>query len=156
MRPSIIKSSRAAKTWRVDKGTAMPFANGGSACAIITVHTAISGQSWHPLLFCCSEQQFMPSAMAVGQQGISPDMTDIFIAEPAAAGVASGAATSPAITITASKRPMSRHKFITYHHTRRGTWEGRSLHKFANKVSKTLQKQLVNFGTALLSAISNA
>ena len=139
MRPSVIKSSRAAKTWRIDKGTAMPFADGGSVCAIVSVHIAVSGQSWHPSLFCCSEQQFMPSAMATGQHGMSPDPAGMFMAAGngfAAAGVASGTATSPAIEMTASKRPMSRHRFIAYHHTRQGTWEGGSLHKFANRVSK--------------------
>jgi hypothetical protein len=46
----------------------------------------------------------------------------------AAAGDTSGAATSPAITKTASKRPMSRRKFMSQHHTAGATWEGRSFH----------------------------
>jgi hypothetical protein len=129
-------------TWRVDNGAARPLAKGGSACAMVSVHIAINGQSWQSLLFCFSEQQFMPSAKTVGQQGISPDIAGISMAAAAASrfaapGVANGAATSPAIAMTASKRPMSRHKFIVYHYIRWRTWEGGLLHMSANEVSKT-------------------
>jgi hypothetical protein len=48
--------------------------------------------------------------------------------------VTNGAATSAATAMTASKRPMSRYKFIAYHHIKWGTWKGGSLHKFANEV----------------------
>src|SRR5882762_316855 len=84
------------------------------------MHIATSGQSGQLLFFCPS-----------GQHGMSPDMADISLISPtgsgfAAAGVTSGAATSPTITKTASRRPMSRRRFMVHHHTRRGTWEGGS------------------------------
>jgi hypothetical protein len=78
------------------------------------MHIATSGQSWQPLFFCPS-----------GQQGMSPDMADMSLISAAAsrfaaAGVTSGAATSPTMTNIASKRPMSRRTFMTYHHIGRG------------------------------------
>src|SRR5260370_17719097 len=84
------------------------------------MHIATSGQSGQLLFFCPS-----------GQHGVSPDIADISLISPtgsgfAGAGVTNGAATSPAITKTASRRPMSRRRFIDYHPTGRGTWEGRS------------------------------
>ncbi len=64
MRLSAIKSSRATNKLRLDSsGAGMPFAEGGSACAMVSVQIAITGQSWQSLLFGCSEQQFMPSFM---------------------------------------------------------------------------------------------
>lgn len=78
-------------------------------------HIATIGQSWQVLLFCVS-----------GQHGMSPDI-DIMSLIPlpdspiAAAGEASGAATSPAIIKIASKRPMRQRTFITYHPIGRGT-----------------------------------
>ena len=93
---------------------------GGSTWAIVNMHIATSGQSGQLLLFCPS-----------GQHGMSPDMADISLISPtgsglAAAGVTSGAATSPTITKTASRRPMSRRRFMAHHHTGGGTWEGSS------------------------------
>ncbi len=106
MSPSTIKSSRAEIRLRVGKGARIPLVNDGSACAIVSMHIATSGQSGQPLFFCPS-----------GQHGISPDMADISVISAteirfAAAGVTSGAATSPAITSIASKRPMSRRAFM--------------------------------------------
>ncbi|WP_157170045.1 hypothetical protein [Afipia clevelandensis] len=61
------------------------------------------------------------------------DMSPIFAAgiSLAAAGVASGEATSPMIAKTANKRLMNRHKFITQHPIGSWIWEGRSHHKSA-------------------------
>src|SRR6266478_3085103 len=92
------------------------------------MQVATSGQSWQFL-------SFSPS----GQHGMSAGIVDISLISPtggrlAAAGVTSGAATSPTITKTASRRQMSRRKFMAYHHTGRGTWEGRSFHMFARQL----------------------
>jgi hypothetical protein len=62
---------------------------------------------------------------------MSPYMAAISLISPtdsrfAAAGVTSGAATSPTIAKTASIRPVSRRRFMTQHHTRLGTLEGAS------------------------------
>jgi hypothetical protein len=64
---------------------------------------------------------------------MSPDMAAISLISPtsarfATAGVTSGAATSPTITKTASRQPMSRRRFMTDYHTGRGAWKGRSVH----------------------------
>src|SRR5258706_16379691 len=103
---------------------------------MVNMHIATSGQSGQ-LLF------FSPS----GQHGMSPDMADISLISPtgsgfAAAGVTSGAATSPTITRTASRRPMSRRRFMTYHHTGQGTWEGRSTSHVRQPTSKTEKAQI--------------
>src|SRR6266851_4247890 len=82
------------------------------------MHVATSGQSWQFLSFCPS-----------GQHGMSPAIAAISLISPtdshfAAAGVTSGAATSPTITKTARRRPVSRRRFMTQHHTRLGTLKG--------------------------------
>lgn len=119
MRPSAIKSSRAKDSLRVWKEIWIALVGDGSAWAIVSMHIATSGQSWQLLLF-------WPS----GQHGMSPDIAVISAAAGgfAAAGVTSGAATSPTITKTASKRPMSRRRFMAYHHTGLGAWEAPLLH----------------------------
>jgi hypothetical protein len=86
------------------------------------MHIATSGQSGQFLFFCPS-----------GQHGMSPDIAAMSLisltdSRFAAAGDTSGATTSPAITKTASKRPMSRRRFMSQHHTAGATWEGRSFH----------------------------
>jgi hypothetical protein len=125
IRPSAIKSTRENDGLWVWKVTCMAFVGTGSAGAIVIMHVATSGQSGQPLFFCPS-----------GQQGMSPDIADISLVSAtgsrfAAAGVTSGATTNPTITKTASRRPMSRRRFMSYHHTGWGTWEGCSLHMFA-------------------------
>src|SRR5579883_520152 len=71
---------------------------------------------------------------------MSPDIAVISVISAAAksfaaAGVTSGAKTSPTTSETASKRPKSRRISIAHHHMRSGTWEGLSLHMFARGVS---------------------
>ena len=117
MRPSAIKSSRAKDSLRIWKETWIPFVRDGSAWAMFSMHIATSGQSRQLLLF-------WPS----GQHGMSPDIAVISVISAAAgrfaaAGVTSGAATSPTITKTASKRPMSRRRSMAHHHTGLGAWE---------------------------------
>lgn len=129
MRPSAIKSSGGESGRLVWKETSTPSVGDGSACAMVSMHIAISGQSRQLLLF-------WPS----GQQGIASDIAAISVISAtarrfAAAGVTSGAATSPTITKTATRRPMSRRRFITRYPTGPGTWEGPSLHMFARGVS---------------------
>ena len=97
MRPSAIKSTRENDSLRVWKVTWIAFVQNGSAGAIVIMHIATSGQSGQLLFFC-----------PPGQHGMSPDMADISLISPtgsrfAAAGVTSGAVTSPTITRTASR-----------------------------------------------------
>src|SRR5258708_39530682 len=125
MRPSAIKSTNAKDSVRVRKETWITPVRDGLARAIASMHIATSGQSWQLLFFCPS-----------GQHGMSPDIAAISLISPtgrrfAAAGVTRGAATKPTITKTASKRPMRRRRFMTYHHTEWGTWEGCFLRMFA-------------------------
>ena len=106
MRPSANKSTRAKNSLWVWKETRIPFVGDGSAGAIVSMHIATSGQSWQLLFFCPS-----------GQHCMSPDIAAISLISPkasrlAADDVTSGAATSPAITKTASRRAMSRRRFI--------------------------------------------
>ena len=107
MRPSAIKSTRENDSLRVWKVTGIALVGNGSTGAIVIMHIATSGQSGQFLFFCPS-----------GQQGMSPDMLDISLISAtgsrfAAAGVTSGAATSPTMTKTASRRAISRRRFIT-------------------------------------------
>jgi hypothetical protein len=109
------------------------------------MHIATSGQSGQLLFFCPS-----------GQHGISPGMADISFISPtgsdfAAAGATSGAATSPTITKTARRRPMSRRRFMSHHHTGPGTCEGPPLHMFARLLiacAKALKTLLVSLAPA--------
>src|SRR6266850_1131884 len=140
MRPSAIKSTSAKDSVRVRKETWIALVGDELARAIVSMHIATSGQSWQLLFFCPS-----------GQHGMSPDIADISLISPtgsgfAAAGVTSGAATSPTITKTASRRPMSRRRFMTHHHTGQGTWEGRSLHMFATP--NTIRRKAVEISSS--------
>lgn len=121
MRPSAIESSRAKDSLRIWNEIWIPFVGDGSTWAMFSMHIATRGQSWQSL-------PFWPPA----QHGMSLDIAGISVISTtakrfAAAGVTSGAKTSPTITKTASKRPMSRRTSMAHHHMRLGTWEA-SLH----------------------------
>jgi hypothetical protein len=81
----------------------------------------------------------IPPAMDISSAvaDVSSAIADIDTPEgvPATAWRDSGASTSPAITEIASRRPMSRRRFITQHHTGSRRLEGASLHIFANEDS---------------------
>src|SRR5258708_26795426 len=98
---------------------------------MVSMHVATSGQSGQLLFFCPS-----------GQHGMSPDMADISLislkgSSFAAAGATSGAAASPTITKTASRRPMSRRRFMTHHHTGLEAWQAWSTSHACQDASKT-------------------
>src|SRR6266487_4170591 len=70
----------------------------------------------------------------------------------AAADVISGATTNPTITKTASRRPMSRRRFITQHHTRRETLEGAFISLVRQPApEKALKAHMVNWKPSALS-----
>ncbi len=144
MRPSAIKSSRAKDSLWVWKEIWIAFVGDGSAWAIVSMHIATSGQSWQLLLFCPSGQHGMASEIAA----ISVISAAIRVA---AAGVTSGAATSPTITKTVSKRPMSRRRFMAHHHTWLGAWEAPSFHIVARwrRDPKAPKAQAVNLRTSI-------
>lgn len=84
----------------------MPLTVAGSACAIVSMHIASKGQSLQPSDFCSS-----------GQHGMSADVADMSVITAAgtrfaAAGATNGARARPAITKTASIRPMMRRRFM--------------------------------------------
>jgi hypothetical protein len=64
---------------------------------------------------------------------------------PATAWRDSGASTSPTITAIASRRPMSRRRFITKHHTGSRRLEGASLHMFASGGSDRQKRQKITW-----------
>src|ERR1700704_5167788 len=68
LRPSAIRSTRAKDSLRLWKVTWITLAEDGSACAIVSMHIATSGQSGQLLLFCSS-----------GQHGMSPDIAAISV-----------------------------------------------------------------------------
>lgn len=95
MRPSTAMSSGASRSRRALNETWMPPVWGTSAWATVSMHMATKGQS------------LQPSRDAPGQQGMSLGITDMALMvaaanRSAAAGVISGAATSPTITKTES------------------------------------------------------
>jgi hypothetical protein len=96
---------------QVDESEGQPVGLERNLDTVCRGRLSLSGQSWQLLLFCPS-----------GQHCMSSDIAAILLISPtgirfATTGDTSGATTSPTITKTASKRPMSRRRFMTYHHT---------------------------------------